>query len=153
MTDYIWKYIQKYPKETKRLLGISYEHLELLIEQGKISHQRKLEEIEQKKIRLNRAGGGNHPKLSEEVQIVLMLVYLRQNVNFQILGIMFKISESTAHSIFTYWQKLFEEELPPSLLEQVKKFPEELEEVKEKLTENELLVDTSEQEIERPSDY
>lgn len=152
MKDNIWSYIQKSPKETKRLLGIDDIHLKLLIEKGKILRQKEQEEIEKKKIRLNRAGGGNNPKLSTEMQIVLMLVYLRHNVNFQLLGLMFEVSESTAHNVFTYWQRLFEDELPPSLLEQVKKCPKELEEVKEKLTENELIVDTSEQEIERPLD-
>lgn len=153
MKDNIWDYIQKSPKETKRLLGIDYAHLNLLIEKGKILRQKEQEAIEKKKIRLNRAGGGNNPKLSTELQIVLMLVYLRHNINFQLLGLIFDVSESTAHNIFTYWQHLFEDELPASLLEQVKKFPKELEEVKEKLTEHELIVDSSEQEIERPLDY
>ena len=153
MESFTLTYINKYPKETKRLLGIDYNHLQLLIEQGKILHQRKCEEIEKSKTRLNRAGGGNDPKLSIEMQIILMLVYLRHNISFQLLGLMFEVSESTAHNIFTYWQKIFGEELPPSLLEQVKKSLKELEEVKEKLTESELIVDRSEQEIERPLDY
>ena len=85
-------------------------------------------------------------------QIVLMLVYLRHNISFQLLGLIFQVSESTAHNIFNYWQKLFEGELPPSLLEQVKKFQEE-EIVLEMLTDYELIVDSAEQPIERPSDY
>ncbi|WLT39141.1 transposase family protein [Synechocystis sp. B12] len=87
------------------------------------------------------------------MQIILTLVYLRHNISFQLLGLMFEVSESTAHNIFTYWQQLFGDELPPSLLEQVKKSLKELEEVREKLTESELIVDSSEQEIERPLDY
>ena len=49
MNNYTWDYIQKHPQETKRLLGIDYEQLEKLLEQGKLLHQRKQEEIEQKK--------------------------------------------------------------------------------------------------------
>jgi hypothetical protein len=74
-------------------------------------------------------------------QIVLMLVYLRHHLSFQILGLMFQVSESTAHHIFTYWQKLFEGELPPSLLEQIKKCQEE-EIIIEQLRDYELIVDS-----------
>ncbi len=49
MNNYTWDYIQKHPQETKRLLGIDYEQLEKLLEQGKLLHQRKREKIEEKK--------------------------------------------------------------------------------------------------------
>lgn len=154
MNNYTWDYIQKHPKETKRLLGIDFEQLEQLIEKGKIIHQKNLDEIEKKKIRIYRAGGGNHPKLSIEQQIVLMLIYLRHNLTFQILGLLFQVSESTAHNVFNYWEKFFSEELSPSLLEQVKKLEnlENLEEIKQELVNYELLVDSWEQPIERPGD-
>ncbi|NEP25983.1 MAG: transposase [Moorea sp. SIO3I6] len=153
MSNYTWEYIQKHPKQTKRLLGINYEQLIKLIEQGKLIAKEKQQENEKNKIRLIKAGGGNHPKLSEEEQIILMLVYLRHNLSFQLLGLLFKVSESTAHNLFNYWQKIFQEALPPSRLEQVKKFPEEVEQIKEELTNYELIVDSSEQVIERPLDY
>jgi len=153
MENYTWDYIQKHPKETKRLLGIDYEQLGQLIEQGKLLNQTKQEEVEKNKIRIIKAGGGNNPKLSEEEQIILMLVYLRHHLNFQILGLLFQVSESTAHNLFNYWQKLFQENLPPSLLEQAKKSPEEMETILETLTDYELIVDSAEQAIERPLDY
>lgn len=112
MDNYTWEYIQKHPKETKRLLGINHEQLRQLIEQGKLLHPRKQEEIEKKKIRIIKAGGGNHPKLSQEEQIILMLVYLRHHLSFQLLGLLFQVSESSAHKLFNYWQKLFQDELP-----------------------------------------
>jgi hypothetical protein len=124
------------------------------IELGKLLHQQNQEKIKKTKIRINQPGSGTHPKLSAEEQIVLMLVYLRHNISFQLLGLIFQVSESTAHNIFTYWQTLFEEDLPPSLLEQIKKFQEDEEErVLEILTDYELIVDSAEQPIERPSDY
>ena len=55
--------------------------------------------------------------------------------------------------MFNYWQKLFQEELPPSLLEQVKKCQKEEEKIRKQLTNYELIVDSSEQVIERPSSY
>jgi hypothetical protein len=54
-----------------------------------------------------------------------MLVYLRHYLTFQLLGLLFHASESTAHNLFNYWQKIFQGKLPSSLLEQVKKSPEE----------------------------
>jgi hypothetical protein len=153
MENYTWDYIQKHPKETKRLLGINYEQLRQLIEQGKLLNRMKQEEVEKNKIRIIKAGGGNNPKLSEEEQIILMLIYLRHHLSFQILGLLFQVSESTAHNLFNYWQKLFQENLPPSLLEQVKKSPEEMETILNTLTDCELIVDSAEQVIERPLDY
>ena len=99
MSQYTWNYIQKRPQETKRLLGIDYEQLQQVLAQAKLIHHRKKEEQENKKVRLIKAGGGNHSKLSEEEQIVLTLVYLRQKISFQILGLLFQVSESTAHNV------------------------------------------------------
>jgi hypothetical protein len=104
-------------------------------------------EVEKSKTRLIKEGGGNKPKLSEEEQIILMLVYLRHYLSFQLLGIMFKISESSAHNIFNYWQSLFEGNLPASLFEQVKKHPEEMEKIKEELIQHELIIDATEQAV------
>jgi Helix-turn-helix of DDE superfamily endonuclease len=144
MEDYTWQYIQQHPRETKRLLGIDHEQLVQLIERGKIIHKIQQEKIEQKKIRIIKAGGGNHPKLSEEEQMILMLVYLRHHLSFQLLGLLFHVSESSAHKIFEYWQKLFQDDLPASLLEQVKKYPKEMERIREDLIKHELIVDSTE---------
>lgn len=151
VNHYTWEYIQKHPQETKRLLGINFEQLEQLWELGKLNHQKHLDEVEKKKVRLYRAGGGNHSKLSLEEQIILILIYLRHNLSFQLLGLLFQVSESTAHNLFNYWQKIFAEDLPPSLLEQVKKL-EAPEEIKQELVNYELIVDSWEQPIERPGD-
>ncbi len=79
MKNYPWQYIQKYPKQTKRLLGIDYQQLEQLMGLGKLIHRKNQSEIEKNKIRINQPGSGTPPKLSEEEQIVLMLVYLRHH--------------------------------------------------------------------------
>ncbi|MGL5795402.1 MAG: helix-turn-helix domain-containing protein [Waterburya sp.] len=121
MKKYTWEYIQKHPREVKRLLGITFDEFEQLIEQGKTLHQIKQEEIEKQKIRIIKAGSGKPAKLSIEEQIVLTLFYLRHQLTFQILGLLFGVSESTAHSLYNYWQMLLREELPNSLLEQITK--------------------------------
>ena len=72
---------------------------------------------------------------------------------FQLLGIQFGVSESTANDTFNYWLAILQELLPASLLEQVKKNASDYEVVQEILTDYELIVDTSEQPRERPGEY
>ncbi|WP_324282146.1 transposase family protein [Cyanobacterium aponinum UTEX 3221] len=153
MNNYTWVYIQNHPKETKRLLGINYEQLQQLIDYLKFLEDNENKAQEAKKIRINKSGGGRDNKISKEEQIILTLIYLRHHLNFQLLALMFKISESTAHNIFHKWQKRMESALPCSLLEQVKKSEENLEEMEQILTHYELIVDSEEQEIERSLDY
>ncbi|PSN18471.1 hypothetical protein C7271_12380 [filamentous cyanobacterium CCP5] len=38
--------------------------------------------------------------MSQAEQIVLTLTYLRQHLTFQMLGLLFDVSESPAHNIF-----------------------------------------------------
>ncbi|MGQ4647155.1 transposase family protein [Lyngbya aestuarii] len=99
------------------------------------------------------AGGGKTSLLALEEQIILTLIYLRHHLSFQILGLLFQVSESTANNMFNYWQVLLRESLPASLLEQVKKCEEEEEAIIEMLAEQELIVDSAEQSRSRPSDY
>lgn len=108
---------------------------------------------ESKKVRIILGGGGRKSKLSPESQIILTLTYLRHLTTFQLLGIQFGVSETTANDTFNYWLPLLGELLPPSLLSQVKKNSNDHEIVKELLTEFELIVDSYEQPIERPSEY
>ena len=100
MNTYTLEYIKTHTKETKRLLGINYDQLQMLLEYAMIVHQKKQEEIEKKKIRIIKKGGGKPPKLSAEEEIILTLVYLRHNISFQLLGIMFQVSESTEERRF-----------------------------------------------------
>lgn len=153
MSHDIYQRIYDKPREIKRLLGLNLEQLEQLIEHGKVLHKIKQEEIERNKKRVIRPGGGKPPTLSLENQIILTLLYLRHYSTFQMLGLMFEVSESTAHNIFSYWQRLLEEGLPASLLEQVKKYPEVGAEILEELTTQELVVDSTEQVIERPGEH
>ena len=81
------------------------------------------------------------------------MIYLRQLTTFQLLGIQFGVSETTANDTFNYWFPLLRELLPSSLLEQVKKNSSDYEVVKEILTEYELIVDSCEQPRERPGEY
>ena len=62
-------YIVKNPKETKRLLGIDYEQLQL-IAFAELRHNQKQESIEKNKTRIIKKGGGRKPQLSVTEQIL-----------------------------------------------------------------------------------
>ena len=100
-----------------------------------------------------RPGGGAKPKLFVEEQILLTLMYLRQGLTFQVLGLHFHVSESTAYNYFSYWQNILSNALPPSLREHVRNNEEDEEELSKLLNEYELIVDSEEQAIPRPKDY
>ena len=148
----ILNHIEEHPQETQRLIGLDYEQLQQLIQNAERLHHEKQALLESKKVRIIAGGGGRKPKLSRGEQIILTLVYLRHMTTFQLLGIQFGVSESTANDTFNYWLPQLRELLPCSLLEQVKKHAADYEIVKEILTEYELIVDTYEQVRERPGD-
>ena len=146
-------YIEQNPQESKRLIGIEYEQVQQLIEQAQLLHRNKQLETEKTKVRIIKGGGGRKAKLSINEQIILTLVYLHHLPTFQMLGIQFGVSESTANDIFHYWSELLRELLPASLLEQVKKNANEYEWVQEVLASVELIVDSCEQPRQRPKEY
>jgi hypothetical protein len=117
----ILSHLESQPQSTQRLLGIKYEQLQLLISKAIQLESAKKGIAETKKVRIIASGGGRQPKLSPEEQIILTLTYLRHLTTFQLLGIQFGVSETTANRIFNYWLPILGEILPPSLLDQVKK--------------------------------
>lgn len=151
MSD-ILNHIEENHKETQRLIGLAYEELQQLLQNAERLHHEKQALLEAKKVRIIAGGGGRKPKLSLPEQIILTLVYLRHMTTFQLLGIQFGVSESTANDTFNYWLPHLRELLPSSLLEQVKKNAADHAIVKGILTEYELIVDTYEQVRERPGD-
>ncbi|MGB3510202.1 MAG: transposase family protein [Microcoleaceae cyanobacterium] len=54
-------------------------------------------------MRIIAAGGGRKTLLSLEEQIILTLTYLQHLTTFQLLGIQFGVSETTANDSFNYW--------------------------------------------------
>ena len=116
-------------------------------------NQERKKEAEEQKIRLNKKGAGRAKNLSEDVEICLTLFYLRQMPIFEVLGIMFEVSRTTANDIFHYWLPILRDVLPSSLLEEWEKSLQDNEFVQELLTSYPLLVDRAEQPRERPSDY
>lgn len=146
-------YIHKYPHRSKQILGISYQQFLELVQQATLRQSQERQRLEQKKMRINASGGGRKSILSTESEIGLCLFYLRHLPTFEILGLQFGISKTSANDIFHYWLRIFREILPASLLEQVKNQTSDWEVVQELLTEFELLVDSTEQHRERPGEY
>ncbi|MDZ7963320.1 MAG: transposase family protein [Aulosira sp. DedQUE10] len=120
MSD-ILNHIEENLKETQRLIGLEYEQLQQLIQNAEQLNHEKQALQESKKVRIIAGGGGRKPKLSMKEQIILTLVYLRHMTTFQLLGIQFGVSESTANDTFNHWYPILRELLPSSLIEQVKK--------------------------------
>lgn len=116
----IIEYINNNPEESHRLLGIEHQQLKQLIEKAINIHNQKKELAESKKFRIIRVGGGRKPKLTLESQIILTLTYLLHLTTFQLLGIQFGVSETTANDTFNYWFPLLGEIFPPSLISQKK---------------------------------
>jgi DDE superfamily endonuclease/Helix-turn-helix of DDE superfamily endonuclease len=148
----ILSHIEENPQDTQRLIGLGYPELQQLIQNAERLHNEKQVLLESEKTRIITGGGGRKPKLSIPEQIILTLVYLRQLTTFQLLGIQFDVSESTANNIFNYWLPILRELLPSSLIEQVKKNESDYEILKEVLTDYELIIDSYEQVRERPGD-
>lgn len=146
-------YLEKHRSETQRLLGMDYDQLTELIIRAENLYDRQKIEREIQKTRIIKPGSGRPPKLVIADQILMTLVYLHHLPTFQILGVQFGIGESTANYIFHRWVKILRELLPASLLEQVKKNDSDLAWTIEILTEFELVVDSYDQPIQRPTDY
>ena len=98
-----------------------YSQLQQLIQNVEKVHEQKQALLEEKKIRIIGKGGGRKQKLSIQEQIILTLIYLRHMTTFQLLGIQFGISESTANATFNYWLPLLRDLLPSSLRRTCKK--------------------------------
>lgn len=63
----VFDYIQKYPNRTKRILGISYEQFQALLQSALKKHLQIQKEKEKQKIRINYPGGGRKELLSTSV--------------------------------------------------------------------------------------
>lgn len=154
------EYICQSPKLAKQLIGLSLPQLEKLIQQAvseaapsaSARDRQRKKEAELQKVRVNKKGAGRSKHLSADEEICLTLFYLRQMPIFEVLGMMFDVSRTSANYIFHYWLPILGDLLPSSLLQEWKKAINDDEFVKELLTSYELLVDSSEQCRERPKD-
>jgi hypothetical protein len=146
-------YIEKYPERTTSILGINYQQWQKLVEQAIAYKKQQEEKLESLKIRINATGGGRKSILNSSEEIGLCLFYLRQMPTFEVLGIQFGISKTEANNTFHQWLKILRKLLPASLLEQLENQPQNRDMLHELLAEIELLVDSTEQDRQRPLNY
>ncbi len=147
------EYIRQRPSLAKPIIGLDYIHLELLILEAIATNDYRKQKAELQKNRVNKKGAGRTRNLSDSEEIYLTLFYFRQMPTFQVLGMIFGISQTSANDIFHYWLLILRDLLPSSIIEDWEKELENDEVVKDLLTEEILLVDSTEQPRERPSDY
>ncbi|MBD6621325.1 transposase [Komarekiella sp. 'clone 1'] len=145
--------IESHPQEAKRLIGINYEHFLALVSLAEERHKEKQAEIEKNKIRLIAKGGGRKSEMSSKEGICLCLVYLRQKPIFEILGLLFDVSKTKANDAFNYWIKILREILPASQMEEVEGDEDKYQKLRQILLDYQLIIDSAEQAIVRPSDY
>ena len=112
------EYIRKHPKLAKQLIGLTLPQLEQLIKQAIALDEQRKKAAEDHKIRVNKKGAGRAKNLSEDAEICLTIFYLRQMPIFEVLGIIFDVSRTTANDIFHYWLSILRDLLPCSLLEE-----------------------------------
>lgn len=145
--------IESHPQEAKRLIGIDYEQFLALVDLAEQRHLEKQVKIEKTKVRIIASGGGRKPEISPKQGVCLCLIYLRQKPIFEILGLLFDISKTKANDTFNYWVDILRDILPASQMEQASKSSQKYEELRRILSRYELIVDSTEQAIERPGDY
>ncbi|BAY95739.1 MULTISPECIES: vWA domain-containing protein [unclassified Tolypothrix] len=108
----IWEYIQEHPEETQYLLGRSYEELQGLISEIILRDQDDLTNKNRIVMLVQRDKKLNELKYAVEAEILLSLfVGANFSLEFRTLGLLFKVSESTARSIYEYWEPALNEEI------------------------------------------
>ena len=147
------KRIESHPQKAKRLIGIEYDQFLALVALAEEKHIQKQAGIEKNKIRINAKGGGRKPEMSSKEGVCLCLVYLRQKTIFEILGLLFDVSKTKANDAFNYWVDILRDILPASQMEEVEREPQNYEELRQSLTEHQLIVDSAEQPTVKPVDY
>lgn len=148
-----YQHIKDNPHHCKRLFGIPYDDWCELIKLMVADQAATKTAAEQRKRRINAPGGGCPPRLTPAEQVSLCLFYLRQHPTFQVLGLLYGVSESSAHALYHAWMPVLRPALPSSWLEEVAADPERLAQRQQILADYELLVDSTEQPCERPGDY
>ena len=145
-------YIYNEPPRVLLMLGINLEAFQCLIAQVEKAQNAHQNEQEAEKVRINAKGAGRPPRLPLEERIALCLFYLRHNPTVEVLGMIFEVSRSEAHSTFHWGLNWSRQVLPASLYEEFGHDRELWSLTQEILCGEILLTDSTEQPRERPQD-
>ena len=111
-----YQYITQYPDRTLSILGITFEQFSELAQRAIERESEHQAEQEKDKQRVNQRGAGSPKSLSSVEEICLSLFYLRQTVTFEVLGMQFGISKTTANDRFHDWLNILRELLPAKFI-------------------------------------
>jgi len=145
-------YIESSPHLFTTFMGISHSHFQSLVKEVEQAQLAEQEALESKKHRVNAKGAGRPPKLNLSERLALCLFYLRHNPIFEVLALMFDVSCSEAHHTFHENLKWICQLLPASLFKQFGDDPELWALNQEILKDEILIVDSTEQSLQRPSE-
>lgn len=146
-----YQYITQHPERTISILGITFDQFRELSTQAMNREKAYQAQQEQQKHRVNQKGAGRSKSLSSIEEICMTLFYVRDPHRFEVLGMQFDVSKTTANDRFHYWIQFIRDLLPASLVEEVSS-PLELCELQATLKSQELIVDSFEQDRSRPLD-
>lgn len=147
------KRIKSHPHEAKRLIGIDYNQFLAVVALAEARYLQKQAESEKTKVRINALGVGVKLRCQLTRGCANASVYLRQKPIFEILGLLFDVSKTKANEAFNYWVEILRDILPASQMEEVKADVQKYKELRQLLTEYQLIVDSTEQPTARPIDY
>lgn len=113
-----YQYITKNPERSIQILGISFEQFKALsgaaISQE--AEQRVAQEAEKR--RINKKGAGSPKILTQEAENCLTIYNFKHAPTYEMLGMQFDISRTTANTIFHTWAKIIRNLLAASLMEE-----------------------------------
>jgi len=107
-------------------------------------------EIERTKVRINAKGGGRKAEMSAQGGLSLSSIFEAKPI---LKFLLFDVSKTKANDAFNYWIEILRDILPASQMEEVKEDVQKYKELRQLLTEYQLIVDSTEQPIVRPIDY
>ena len=151
--------LKKKPKHFQNFTGISIEEFETLVEAVKKEMDQKKESST--KTRQRAVGGGRKAALTVEIQVLVMLMYYRLYVTQLLLGYLFDLDDSNISRLIGRLRPVLLEVLPLparerdlfSKQESGGKRIAKLDELLEQHPEiQDLLIDATEQEIQKPKD-
>ena len=155
--------LRKRPKHFHNFSGLSVEQFDTLVAAvaEAQSEQQANDELRQAKQRQRAPGGGRLPKLGLENQVLVVLIYYRLYITQLLLGYLFDLDDSNVSRLIGRLQPLLADVLPVPVQETVlfskvskpNKRIGSLEELLKKHPElADVLVDATEQQIQRPKD-
>lgn len=146
----VYEYIEQHPDRASAIIGLNYEIWQALVKQLESSQAKSTTATTAEGAQHRQKAGGRPCRLTLPARLCLCLTYLLHPLNFELLGILFGVSKTAANDIFHDGISQLRALLPASQMEEVDRGQRCELELLADLAKLELLVDTTEQERQRP---